>query len=418
MSDLESAKQILKKYNQEHLISFYDELNKEEKEKLVNQICDLDFEQILKLYDDSMTDEEIDEKDITALDYVIKRKLSDNQLKELKEIGEDVIRSGKYAVVTLAGGQGSRLGYRGPKGTYELEFEPHKRSLFELMCEQLHKAYEKYGVFINWYIMTSTENYSQTKNYFRMKNFFNYPEENIKFFTQSNLPLIDINKKLMLEEMYKIRVGANGNGDVFNSMLKHNILNDIEKKEIDWVMFTGIDNVILDIVDPILLGLTIKQEFEVASKSIFKSDASNKEWIFVKHKGKPRIISPDYLSDKMKNEQFSDGRYKYREINILAHLFSREALKKLSDVKLEYHRAFKKNTFINEEGMKQVPESPNSYKFENFIFDAFKYFNDMTILEVEKSDEFAPIKDFTGPFNPEVAKNLYEAKQIKLKYEE
>ena len=418
MSDLESAKQILKKYNQEHLISFYDELNKEEKEKLVNQICDLDFEQILKLYDDSMTDEEIDEKDITALDYVIKRKLSDNQLKELKEIGEDVIRSGKYAVVTLAGGQGSRLGYRGPKGTYELEFEPHKRSLFELMCEQLYKAYEKYGVFINWYIMTSTENYSQTKNYFRMKNFFNYPEENIKFFTQSNLPLIDINKKLMLEEMYKIRVGANGNGDVFNSMLKHNILNDIEKKEIDWVMFTGIDNVILDIVDPILLGLTIKQEFEVASKSIFKSDASNKEWIFVKHKGKPRIISPDYLSDKMKNEQFADGRYKYREINILAHLFSREALKKLSDVKLEYHRAFKKNTFINEEGMKQVPESPNSYKFENFIFDAFKYFNDMTILEVEKSDEFAPIKDFTGPFNPEVAKNLYEAKQIKLKYEE
>ena len=104
----------------------------------------------------------------------------------------------------------------------------------------------------------------------------------------------------------------------------------------------------------------------------------------------------------------SNGNYLYREENMLSHLMNIDAIKKVSDVNLRYHRAYKKNSFINEEGMKQVPDGPNTFKFENFIFDAFSYFDDMLLLRVNANEEFAPIKDFTGIYNPDTAKEKYE----------
>ena len=193
-------------------------------------------------------------------------------------------------------------------------------------------------------------------------------------------------------------------------MKKNGIINDMKQKNIEWIFFSGIDNVILDIVDPLFIGLTISNKMLIASKTLFKQDYSSKDWVFVRKNGKPAIIDCNYLSEAMKIKSDSNGKYLFREINILAHLFHISAIDKICDVSLPYHRAFKKNDFINEEGMKQIPEKPNSYKFETFIFDAFSLFDDMLLLRVEADDEFAPIKDFTGPHNPEVAKELYKKK--------
>ena len=102
-----------------------------------------------------------------------------------------------------------------------------------------------------------------------------------------------------------------------------------------------------------------------------------------------------------------DGRFLYREINILCHLFSIDALEKISNIDLPYHRATKKNTYINDEGMKIVPEEPNSYKFETFIFDSFRFFDNITLLRVQEEKEFAPIKDPAGIYSPDTATKLY-----------
>ena len=413
IQNYEKAKDILKKYNQEHLLNFYDELNNEEKEFLINQICRIDFKQIFDLYEASKIDETIPCNLIEPLPYTIKSKLSAEDILYYEKIGENTIVNGKYAVVTLAGGQGTRLGYKGPKGTFELDIKP-KKSLFEISCDNLKKACQKYGVTIPWYIMTSIYNDEATKKFFEEKNYFGYPKDYIKFFKQSQLPLIDTSGNLLLEELYKIKEASNGNGDVFASMKKNGILQDIKNNNIEWISFCGVDNVLLKIVDPLLLGLTISHNNLIGSKTLFKKDANDKDWIFARKNSKPAIINSCHLTDSMKEAKDKNGNYLYREINMLAHLFNISALEKICTLSLPYHRAFKKNTFVNEEGMKQVPETPNTFKFETFIFDAFSLFDDIELLRVEEDDEFAPIKNFNGIHNPEVAKELYE-KKYKMK---
>jgi putative UDP-N-acetylglucosamine diphosphorylase len=414
VQNLEKAKDILKKYHQEHLLAFYDELNNKEKAYLLNQICSINFEQILNLYEASKIDEVLPSNLIEPLPYNIKREIPKDKFALYENIGIDAIKRGKFAVVTMAGGQGTRLGYKGPKGTFELDITP-KKSLFEILCDTLKDACAKYKVVIPWYIMTSTYNDEATRKFFEEKNFFGYPKKYIKFFKQSQLPLIDINGNLILEELYKVKEASNGNGDVFSSMKSEGILKDIAKKRIEWISFSGVDNVILEIIDPVFLGLTISNNKLTASKTLFKENVNDKDWIFAKRNGKPAIINSCHLTDSMKIAQDSSKKYLYRQTNILAHLFHISAINKICEVKLPYHRAFKKNTFINCEGMKQVPESPNTFKFETFIFDAFSLFDDIELLQVEVEDEFAPIKDFAGPHNPETAKELYLKKHEVLK---
>lgn len=403
------AKDVLEKYHQEHLLNFYDELNKEEQTFLINQICNINFEQIFKLYEDSKTDEIIPQNLIEPLDYTVKKDLSNEQIAYYEQIGKELIKSKKCAVVTLAGGQGTRLGYKGPKGTFELDITP-KKSLFEIVCDNLKNIRKKYNITLPWYIMTSIYNDNSTKEFFEEKNYFDYPKDMVFFFKQSELPLIDISGNLILEELYKIKEASNGNGDVFSSMKKYHILDNMKEKQIEWVFFSGVDNVILNIVDPLLLGLSVCHNKLIASKTLLKENPLDKDWIFARRNGNPAIINSCHLTDSMNNAKNKDGNYLYREINILAHLFNISALDKLSSVKLPYHRAFKKNTFVNDEGMKQVPEAPNTFKFETFIFDAFSLFDDIELLRVEAEDEFAPIKDFNGAHNPEIAKELYEKK--------
>lgn len=238
--------------------------------------------------------------------------------------------------------------------------------------------------------------------------FSGYPKEKIKFFTQGKLPLIDICKKLILQETYLVKEASNGNGNVFNSMKKHGIIEELEKNSIEWVSFGGIDNVLLKNVDTFFLGLTINKNYEIASKSIFKQNPMDKVAVYCKKNGKPSILDYANIDLELSNKKDENNRYLYREANMLSHLMSISAIKKVSKISLEYHRAFKKNAFVNDEGMKQIPDNPNTYKFENFIFDAFMYFDDMLLLRVNEDFEFAPIKSFNGLYTPETAKEKYE----------
>jgi UDP-N-acetylglucosamine/UDP-N-acetylgalactosamine diphosphorylase len=317
----------------------------------------------------------------------------------------------------MAGGQGTRLGYKGPKGTYELDFEQEhcRKSLFEIMCENIKNANNQYNITLPWYIMTSEDNDFATKEYFKSHNFFDYPKEKIKFFKQEKLPIVNIDGKLILKETYLIKDGSNGNGNVFKAMKNNKIIDDLEKNNIKWVSFGGIDNILLKNIDPLFIGLTVDSSYQIASKSIFKQKPLDKVAVYCKKSGKPSILDYDDIDIKLSVSKSKDGMYQYREANILSHLMNLEAIKKVSNIHLPYHRAYKKNAFVNEEGMKQIPDKPNSFKFENFIFDSFAFFDDMLLLRVDENEEFAPIKDFTGIYNPDTAKEKYEKYWNKIK---
>ena len=398
-TELHDTMQILKKYNQEHLLNFYDELTEPEKETLLSQIHNIDFDKINKLYISSTKDDSIPYDRISPIPFVSKSKLSKKEIDHYSKIGNEFISKEKLAIITLAGGQGTRLGYKGPKGSYEIDVPP-KKSLFEFACDNLKKLNQLTGVSLRWYIMTSQTNDTATKNYFESKDFFGYPKDKIKFFVQNTLPIIDVDTNVILETPYSIKSGSNGNGDVFKAFSSAGFIDELEQNNIEWVFIGGIDNILLKLVDPLFLGLTISGHYEIASKSIRKLDLYSPDWVFANVDGHPSIIDPKNLQ----NNNFES----YNQKNILAHLFSIDALKKLADVDLPYHRAFKKCDFINSEGMKEVPLKPNSFKFEKFIFDAFSIFDRILLLEVESSEEFAPIKAFTGNETPETALDLYK----------
>jgi UDP-N-acetylglucosamine/UDP-N-acetylgalactosamine diphosphorylase len=172
----------------------------------------------------------------------------------------------------------------------------------------------------------------------------------------------------------------------------HGIINDMKKRGIKWVFICGVDNILLKFLDPLFLGISIHKNSQVSSKTMFKEDPLSPEYVFGRLNGKPTILDYKLVSESLTHEVDDEGNFLYRELNVLSHLFTIEAIEKASTLNLPYHRAYKKNTFINDEGMKQVPENKNSFKFETFIFDAFNYFDDLLLFRVSK-DEFAPIKD-------------------------
>lgn len=380
---------ILEKYNQEQLERFYQDLNKTEQSKLQKEIENIDFEQINSLYINSKKDEIIELKEIESIKYYIKKKLSKSIIEEYSNLAKEILRKNKLCVITMAGGQGSRLGVNGPKGMFKLNIDGKLKSFFEINCEKLIKANKQYNIEILWLIMTSKENDLQTQEFFRNNNYFGYPKNRIIFFTQNEIPVLDLNGKILLEEKQKIKKAANGNGDVFEALSKNNIINKLDNEGIEYISFMGIDNILANPIDYIFLGMMAYKKYQVASKSIFKENAMEKSAVFCKRKNRPYILGYDKISKEFSEEKAKNGEFLYRDCNVLAHLMTLKAVKKVIQKDLPYHRVFRKTNALNQKGESVIQDS---FKFEKFIFDAFSYFEDMLVLRIEK-DEFAPIKN-------------------------
>lgn len=412
MNKYKKVVNILKKYQQEHLLNFYKTLPKEEKEMLLSQILEINFDELISLYNDYQKEISYTDSLIEPLEHVEEEKLSSNIKEKYIKKGEEIISNGGLAVITLAGGQGTRLGLSLPKGFFEIETEP-KKSLFQIQSETLQKANIKYNTVIKWYIMTSYQNDSITKTYFEDKKYFGYGKENIIFFKQKEIPVVDFNGKLILDKVYKVKEVSNGNGDVFSALERYNIINKMQNDGVKYAFIGGIDNILLKLVDPLFIGLCDVGNCKVASKTITKNSDEKNDWVFAKKDGRPSIVSSRRITDDMYEQKDETGKYLYREINILAHLFSIDALKFCANLNLPYHLAEKRNDYLNDEGVKIMPKIPNTYKYEQFIFDVFPNFENILLLSVKRDDEFAPIKSFTGIHTPERALELYLKKRKK-----
>ncbi len=410
MNKEETVIKTLKKFNQEHIISWMNKLEENEKNKLIEQILNLNIEQVIDLYNNLNKTFEIGNKKIEKITAIDLNKLEDEDFKKYKNIGIDIIKAGQYAVITMAGGQGTRLGHSGPKGTFKVKLDNGEKYLFQIIVESLQKANEKYDVIIPWYIMTSEENNDQTLSFLEEHDYFGYPKNKVKLFIQGKAPLISTTGKLLIGKDKLIKEASDGNGSIYKSLAKDGIIEDMKKDNIKWVFVGGVDNILLKIIDPLLLGVTISEGNEIASKSVIKNDPKERAGVFCKIDGKPGIIEYSELPEEMSEEKDDNGEFVYGDVSILSHLYTIEALQKLSTKTLPYHIAEKKSEYLDENGNLIKPEGKNVYKFESFIFDAFSYYNDMSILRVKREEEFAPIKNAEGNDSPETAIKLYNAK--------
>ena len=408
MDKVQDTIDLLKMYNQEHIIKLLEKLDEDKKQALIDQISKIDFHQLKELYDNTKKEIEIKENRIEPLPYLDKKKLSEEQKEKFQRLGEAVLEKGEYAVVTMAGGQGTRLGHSGPKGTFKLDVYGKGKYLFEILTENLKEANQKYGKIIPWYIMTSKENNDETIEFMEKHNYFGYDKSSVRFFAQSELPLVDVNGKLLVGKDMRIKEASDGNGGTYSSLRASGCLAEMKEKGIKWVFIGGVDNALLKMADTILLGMAIDKKVQIASKSIVKANPHERVGVFAKMNGHPKVIEYSEMPEKMAEEVDNDGELKYGEAHIMCNLYTIEAIEKISKETLIYHSAFKKNTYIDEKGKEVIPQEPNSYKFESFIFDAFELFDDIAILRGQREDDFAPVKNREGVDSPKTAKELYE----------
>lgn len=405
--NLEEIKEILKKYHQEHLLGQWEELEENVRKQLLEQLEKIDFALMNSLYEKTKKDLKEKQDKFEPIEYMDKYKLNENY-KYYENIGKKALENGELAVVTMAGGQGTRLGHKGPKGTFDMGLDSHK-SLFEIFSDYIKGESKKYGVSIPWFIMTSKENGEQTEEFFKEHKWFGFEKgKNLFFFQQGELPMLDMEGKILIGENHLVKEAADGHGGVYGALVGSCMTDKMREMGVKWVFIAGVDNCLAKMVDPVLMGIAIDKKLPAVGKSVVKAYAEEKVGVFCKRNGKPSIVEYTEISKDMAEAKDENGEFKFGESHILCNMFSLDSIEKMGKMKIPYHVAVKKATYINDKGEKVVPDTPNAYKFEAFLFDTFSELDDMVILRVKREEEFAPIKNAEGKDSPETAKKLYE----------
>lgn len=301
------------------------------------------------------------------------------------EEGKKIVENGKYGVIILAGGQGSRLGHQGPKGTYMLDLGDTKKSIFQIHIENIMK----YRNDINVFIMTSSENNDETILYFQENNYFGYNPKLIHFFKQSDRPLLNYKRKPIIKEG-KILKASSGHGDLYDAIVKEKSV--IEKIGIQYLLVTNVDNILSNLIDYDFIGSSINND--ITAKSVEKIDSSEKVGLYVEKDNKLTIIEYTEISEELREKRDEHGLY-LKTSNIMNQILSWEFIKRSSEEDIEYHEQFKEKN-----GLKFIKE-------EKLLFDTFYLAKKYKVFLVERSEEFAPIKSAEGRDSPDTATLMY-----------
>lgn len=399
----------IKKYSQEQLLKFENELNKEQKEKLYNQINELDFSYL----DELDKKESICNGEITPIKAMTINEIEKNKAK-YEEIGIKALQNYEVGALLLAGGMGTRLGSDNPKGMYNIG-KTKDVYIFQRLFENLLDVVKKSGKYVPFFIMTSEKNHKATTEFLEEKNYFGYDKNFVKFFVQEMAPCVDLNGKILLEEKNRVATSPNGNGGWFNSLLNNKDAKEMfEKYNIKWLNIFSVDNVLQKIADPVFIGATIEGNYEVGSKVIRKVDPFEKVGVMCNKNERPSIIEYIDLTDEMAKETDENGERVYNFGVILNYLFKVETLYKIKDNKLPVHIVTKKVEYIDDDGNLVKPQEPNAHKFEMLCVDMIEYCSSCLPFEVERCKEFAPVKNKTGVDSVESAQLLLEQNGYKL----
>jgi len=341
------------------------------------------------------------------------------------DIGLEAISKGEVGVILMAGGQGTRLGSSKPKGCYNIGL-PSNKSLFQIQAEKLQKiqnlANAKHGTDgkINWYIMTSQPTRNDTENFFIDNKFFGLSSDQVTFFNQGTLPCFDKEgEKILLESQDKIAQSPDGNGGLYKAIYTNGLLDDFSKKGIKHIHMYCVDNVLVRVADPVFIGFSIDKKFQLSTKVVRKRDAAESVGLIVldEELQRPAVIEYSEIDSKLCEQKDSNGLLSFRAANIVNHYYSVELLNDQitnwidNQEFLPFHIAYKKIPSLNNEGVFHKPTEPNGIKLEQFIFDVFKSIelDKFGCLEVERSEEFSPLKNGSGAKNdtPETSVENY-----------
>ena len=393
---------------QDHVFRYWNELNPQSKHDFVAQLESVDLSLIDRFRSILQSSQVKQPHGNMEPPEVIRLPKTPGEIKafsEAKEIGEQAIRNGEVGVFLVAGGQGTRLGFDGPKGCFPCTPVKHK-TLFQLHAEKILAASRAFQTAIPWYIMTSEMNDEATRRFFEENRFFGLNPSDVFFIRQKMLPVLDQNGKLILDAKDHLAVSPNGHGGAFLAMQDGGVLEDCRKRGIKTLSYFQVDNVLIHIIDPVFIGFHVQARGQMSSKMTLKRDAHEKVGHFGLIDGRLKVVEYSDLTEAEMTATNPDGSLKYGAGSIGIHLIHPEFVEEQLEggLKLPYHVAHKKIPFLDKSGTLITPESPNGYKFETFIFDAVYNTERSIILEVKREEDFSPIKNHSGEDSPKTAR--------------
>ncbi len=409
----ENIKKLLKNHHQGHLLAFWDQLDKDQRLNLLAQIRQLDLEKIdfwVTNFVKNCTPAAINADFTPAFSYSPIPAGPDQQRRYTKavKLGKELISAGKVAAFVVAGGQGTRLGFDGPKGNFPIS-PIKKKTLFQIFADSIAAASQKYQAICPWYVMTSPLNYGRTIEIFRENNYYGLDKQNVFIFQQGTLPNFSATGKILLADKANIACSPDGHGGSLKALYQSGALDDMKKRGVEFLSYWQVDNPLINIFDPLFIGLHVLEEAEMSSKALIKAGPKEKVGNFCLVDGRVNVIEYSDMPDELAEKRNPDGSLVFELGSIAIHIINRAFVESLNadDFSLPLHRAVKKIPHLDKSG--NAVES-KGVKLESFVFDALPLASKSIILQTIRSEEFAPTKNAAGVDSVETTRKMMTAR--------
>lgn len=401
----DAAKALLDKNGQGHVLKFWDRLNEDQRSSLLSQVSSLNFDSISYMREMLVksASNQAGAGEIAPSPVMTLKEFTGSIYREAKIEGEKALRAGETGVILVAGGQGSRLGYEGPKGCYNLA-PISNACLFEIHAHKILALEQRHGTEIPFYIMTSQLNDQPTKDFFKQNNYFGLSPERVKFFAQGMWPALSEKGEILLEEPGRIFMGPDGHGGILDALKVNGMLKDMKKRGIETLFYFQVDNPLVEIADPLFIGLHRLKKCDMSIKVCAKRDPEEGLGVVVQKSGRNMVVEYTELTKEQKHATVPGGDLKFKFGSVAIHVCSRRFLEKESNARMPLHIAHKKVQCCDNDGNIVKPEKPNGYKFEKFIFDIVPDAERIVNLEFLREDEFSPVKNKDGNDSPDMSR--------------
>ena len=399
--------QEFERAGQGHVFAFYNELAPEAQQALLSDAAEIDLGEIDRLTQTLLAKGAATGLDLTGLapaPFELRPENGGNaqDWADAKTAGEFALRAGRVAAFTVAGGQGTRLGYDGPKGTFPVT--PIKqKTLFQVFAEKVRAAGVRYGKPLHWFIMTSNANHGATESFFKDNGYFGLAEDHVHFFRQGRMPAVTTEGKILLETKGTIAMSPDGHGGSLRALDRSGSLDLMAREGIDILSYFQVDNPLVRGIDPTFIGWHVLRGSEMSSKMVAKAYAGEKVGHFCTQGGKNIVIEYSDLPKSYQEEiDPATGALRYIAGSIAIHILDTKFIRRMArgDDSLPFHRADKKIPTVDDAGNPVKPEKNNGVKFEMFVFDALPFASNPVVIETRRADDFSPVKNADGLDSP------------------
>jgi UDP-N-acetylglucosamine/UDP-N-acetylgalactosamine diphosphorylase len=410
-SRIDAAARKLKKYNQHHAAKFVQDLPRQQQLDWLAQVEGLD----LDLIDSLAGNYVLQEPRVTLPEHIepapvysaVPAPEQEEKYKRALERGENLVAQHRVAAFTVAGGMGTRLNFDGPKGNVPAT-PVRNKILFRVFAEAILAVQRRFNCVVPWYIMTSPANHEQTVNSFVKNNYFGLTPENVMFFPQGMMPCFDFQGRMLLESPGSLAMSPDGHGGSLRALYNSGAIADMARRGVEYISYFQVDNPLVYVIDPLFIGLHAIDEAEMSSKAVVKCDPLEKVGNFALVDGRVTVIEYSDLPDALAKSKQPDGRLTFEWGSIAIHIINRGFVEKLNEhgFSLPWHRAVKRVPYVDEGGSTVNPEKSNAVKLETFVFDALPLAAKSIIFEIDRNEQFAPIKNATGVDSLESSQRL------------